>query len=745
MALLPQQHLLTAVGFLHDIGKAAHRDPEREVPEPRPYFQHARLGYEMLMGQSLPSCFKSEDGDSNTPELKSLLVRRAVVQECHAAYGKANCPFRLSSQPEFYIFDANAFFNNWLSSLDMSETARSKVKPLFGILVAMHGSLGPVVSGSKPIGWWLSNLQCLARDANYEHGKADLLLAHMAAIIGAADAHGLGEVKTNNNYWALPPSCPAVHRDVTGSILASHDRLAKGFTASVEEGLRILHHARSNTFDVRGSEGYLTPEILRLRNLRADGHHHFYQSECRLVDGERGLPFGPLSVFFERYFSVNFKFHEGNLLEHAVWTAKAVEDVMAIDGYAAPNDQIKRELLGLKPFLAAVGFIHDLGKAGNPLRRVFGNVIHHAHYGYEMLTGKRLPHCFRHEDDLVHAPLYPYRIDKPARFRITNDELDECIRRYGKSVCRATKDNHDGSLYFNLAGYINTVVWPSIGITSSLEKEEMNKLMAILVAIHTGFGFVVGKKYTPDWWMDNLDCLVKAEGYNGGVTNLLIVHAAVIINAADIHGSNVVETPTVSSLRLPTSCPAPRRPGRPPAVMPHKLTWHSEMHAAFAKNHLGTAWLLQLMRRQQPVHRFTEKELAARGLDVDLAQALDIVQLSDAAGRDDSKEAPVDSDGTTTTAPKPGLLRGLLSKALEAARGVKNHLDGFLFPEDFEPEDAASKEEPDAEPDEAESDSSAKKDARKVQLKITKEEEDEPEKEESGGWKSWFDWDPYGI
>eukprot|EP00743_Colponemidia_sp_Colp-15_P000395 GILK01000456.1.p1 GENE.GILK01000456.1~~GILK01000456.1.p1 ORF type:complete len:751 (-),score=124.60 GILK01000456.1:354-2513(-) len=340
--------------------------------------------------------------------------------------------------------------------------------------------------------------------------------------------------------------------------------------------------------------------------------------KCKFMEGTKGLPLGPVASFLESYYSNNLGFHSGNMVEHGVWSAKAM--AWLFDTRHPYTQTIHRtvaaDLTAKKELLTAIAFLHDLGKVGHPQQRQFYVVLHHFHYGYEMLTGRKFPQCFYSEDDNPRTPAHPETRanEDPSRWRVERFEVDRCVARYGPDNCPTEEGK--GKI-FDIQSYLETVLFPALKIAPK-DYDETSKMIAVLVGIHTGYGKVLQNRATVEHfnhWLSNLDCLVQELGYNDGVLDLKMVYYAVLVNAADVRGSvSISHAMDSSPLAIPAVCHVPSYPeGERPDV--NKLPYFHNEEVLSAFNPHG--WLMNYVQVvNQGAKTINREEAGKRGLDL---------------------------------------------------------------------------------------------------------------------------------
>ena len=199
-----------------------------------------------------------------------------------------------------------------------------------------------------------------------------------------------------------------------------------------------------------------------------------------------GLDHQGLFEIMKQYKNVGNRYHFGNLFEHSTWVSKAIEQ------WFDKKDEWIEGLENYKRILIAVGFLHDIGKAGD-LDFEFVKKHDHPKNGFEYLRGAR--------EFKVHGSEFPFDFNSYfEQLSVSNDE---------------------------------------------------RKIIEILTVIHLNFGFLMidtdkikeneSQEEEANVLFDNylrkIENVCKEVRYNGGMIDESIVKMSVLIAAADWKGS----------------------------------------------------------------------------------------------------------------------------------------------------------------------------------------------------------------
>lgn len=203
----------------------------------------------------------------------------------------------------------------------------------------------------------------------------------------------------------------------------------------------------------------------------------------------------------QQYKTTNTQHHSGDLYEHSVWVAHAIEQWFHDRHFW--TEGIDRSLLKA---LTIAGFLHDIGKGGDLEDRYYQKP-NHPEVGFNYLRGAQVYHM--HSDGR--------QFDFDAWFK------HECI------------------------------------------DDEERALIAVLTGIHWDFGNLIMRDVQKGTYsfaqactlfLTKLGNLAALAHYNNGHIDLTLVRAAILIGAADIKGASYVPCPCDEQCSIP-DCTAP--------------------------------------------------------------------------------------------------------------------------------------------------------------------------------------------
>ena len=268
----------------------------------------------------------------------------------------------LVKDAEIYIIISNGNKKSWLEAFQMKVIKKQLIYTfiIFTASIITHPAHAMLKRSVRPIA------QPIARGATFAFEEASPFLRRTPRPLTITQP-----VRRFTTQWEKEAEKQIFTQVGKGGIPFKNVALAIAATS-----LPILLYV--NTLPVAQAE---TPSYAAYFEKPTKNIYHAMPEVC----SESPLNFGGLLEDMSVYLTTNVGWHQGNLYEHSIWVAKSIEKWFAESHFLVEGITDEKS----KKITVIAGLLHDIGKAGNPDRRIFHNKPNHSLDGINYLLCKQ--------------------------------------------------------------------------------------------------------------------------------------------------------------------------------------------------------------------------------------------------------------------------------------------------------------------------------------------------------------------